>query len=225
MTDQEIPRNDAEVMETKESGWKSQQVYLMALACLIVGVAVGYLLRGSESPTLAASVASAPQQPLPPQADMGGQMPALARMKKMADTAAAPALEKLKQNPNDFQSLNDLGKLYRSTHQFKEAAGYYERALAIEPKNAAARTDLASCLYYEGDVDGALAQLDKALQYDPQFFGALLNSGIIKLKAKNDTAGAIASWERILKSNADPKQKEVVKKLIASARQNEGPKS
>jgi len=223
MSDQEMQGHDAPVIETKESGWKAQQVYLMALACLMIGVAIGYLLRGSASPAApTATTASASQPAASPHGDMGGQMPTLERMKKMADTAAAPALDKLKQNPNDFQTLNDLGKLYRSTHQFKEAASYYERALAVEPKNAAARTDLASCLYYEGDVDGALAQLDKALQYDPQFFGALLNSGIIKLKAKNDTTGAIASWEKILKSNADPKQKEAAKKLIASARQAAG---
>ncbi len=137
----------------------------------------------------------------------------------MADKAALPALEKLKADPKNFAALNDAGNIYRSTHQFKEAASYYEKALEIEPKNAGARTDLASCLYYTGDVDGAIAQLDKALSYDPNFFGALFNLGMIKLQAKNDAAGAIASWQKILKTNADPQMKEAIKKRIAELKQ------
>lgn len=219
--------NDAQLSETTTGGWKAQHAYVMALACLLIGVALGYLLRGSESPASTAGMTpvTQQQQAMAAQPD-GGQMPSLERMKKMADTAAAPLLDKLKQNPNDFETLNELGKLYRGTHQFKEAVSYYERALTVDPKNAAVRTDLASCLYYEGNVDGALAQLDRALESDPQFFGALLNSGIIKMRAKNDTNGAIASWQKILKSNADPKQKEAAKRLIANARQkSDGPKS
>lgn len=219
MNEQDIQGNDSPVAEVPSTGWKGQHVYLMALACLVIGVALGYLVRGSESPASPAATPAATQEATSPHAGMGGQMPTLEKMRSMADKAAAPALEKLKQNPNDFEALNDLGKVYRATHQFKEAAAYYERALTVDPKNAAVRTDLASCLYYEGDIDGALAQLDKALSYDPQFFGALLNAGIIRMQAKNDKAGAIASWEKILKSGADPRQKEAARKLIANARQ------
>jgi cytochrome c-type biogenesis protein CcmH/NrfG len=218
MSEQENSSNDAAASESPIGGWQGHHVYLMALACLVLGVALGYFLRGSQSPVPATATLSAPQAVAPGHNGMEGQRPSLERMKMMADKAAAPALEKLKQNPNDFETLNELGKLYRGTHQFKEAMGYYERALAVDPKNAAARTDLASCLYYTGDIDGALAQLDKALSYDPKFFGALLNTGIIKLRAKNDVPGAVASWEKILKTDADPKQKQMVKKLIADAK-------
>ena len=31
------------------TGWKSQQVYAMAVVCLMLGVLLGYLFRGSES--------------------------------------------------------------------------------------------------------------------------------------------------------------------------------
>jgi tetratricopeptide (TPR) repeat protein len=217
MSEQENNPNEVAPSESTAAGWQGHHVYLMALACLVLGVSTGYFLRGSQSPTVAPAMMSTTQNP---QAHSEGenQPPTLEKMKQMADQAAAPALEKIKSNPNDFNALNDAGKVYRATHQFKEAAAYYEKALAIEPKNVAVRTDLASCLYYVGDVDGALAQLDKALTYDPKFFGALLNSGIIKMQAKNDTAGAVASWEKILKTTVDPKQKQMVKKLIAEAK-------
>jgi cytochrome c-type biogenesis protein CcmH/NrfG len=204
--------------------WQAKSVYLMAMVCLVVGVAIGYLLRGSQSPT---SPSQAQFQPTNPQqanphaamGNAGNQPPSLEQMKQMADKAAAPALEKIKSNPNDFDALNDAGKVYRATHQFKLAASYYEKALQINPASAPVRTDLATCLYYSGDVDGALAQLNKALSYDPKFFGALLNLGVIKIQAKNDVDGAVSSWEKILKTNATPQQKQAVKELIARAKQ------
>jgi len=43
--------------------WTSMQAYVMAVICLVVGVALGYLLRGSEpgavSPSQAPQTASA----------------------------------------------------------------------------------------------------------------------------------------------------------------------
>jgi tetratricopeptide (TPR) repeat protein len=221
MTEQETTPVNATPSGTSTGEWRAAAVYVMATICLVIGVAIGYLLRGSQSPAQtpppATPVASQPAQD--PHAGMGQQMPTLEQMKQMADKAAAPALEKIKSNPEDFNALNEAGKVYRATHQFKLAASYYEKALLIQPKNAAVRTDLASCLYYTGDVDGALAQLDKALTYDPKFFGALLNSGIIKMQARNDVDGAVTSWEKILKTNATPQQKEMVKGLIAKAKQ------
>ena len=140
-------------------------------------------------------------------------------MKRMADAKAATLLEKLKSNPKDATTLNQLGILYRSTHQFKEAEGYFEKSLEIDPKNADVRTDLASCMYYTGDVDSALAQLNKVLTYDPKHAGALMNIGIIKWKAKNDVPGAVAAWEKLLKLNPDFKQKDAVEHMIAEAQQ------
>ncbi len=220
MSEQEI-KNVESAPGSSTAVWQAKAVYLMAMICLVVGVAIGYLARGSQSPvpTPGPAAPASVAQTQNPHATMGNQMPSLEQMKQMADKAAAPALEKIKTNPSDFTALNEAGKVYRSTHQFKLAASYYEKALQIEPKNAAVRTDLASCLYYTGDVEGALTQLDKALSYDPKFFGALLNTGIIKMQAKNDVNGAISSWEKILKTNATPEQKQAVKGLIARAKQ------
>jgi len=141
-------------------------------------------------------------------------------MKRMADAKAAPLLEKVKASPKDADALNQLGILYRATHQFKEAEGYFEKSLEINPKNVDARVDLASCLYYTGDVDGALTQLNKALTYDPKHAGALMNLGIMKMQSKKDAAGAIAAWEKLLKLNPDFPQKDAVQRMIDQAQQS-----
>ena len=197
--------------------WKPLQTYTLATICLVIGLAIGYLVRGSAAP----STVVAPQETA--QAGQPGQpaqaMPSLDQMKQMADKQAAPLLEKLKANPKDADVLNQLGTLYRATHQFKTAIDYYQKSLDINPRNVGARTDLASCLYYLGDVDGALAQLDKSLSYDPKHMGTLMNIGIIRWKGKNDVDGAVAAWQKALKLNPDPQNKQLIEHMIAEARQ------
>lgn len=206
--------------------WKATQVFAMAAVCLAIGLLVGYLLRGSAPTTMAtvqASVADVPpghlaMSPAAAPTEAPPPKPTLEQMKHMADKQAEPLLLKLKADPNNAVLLNDAGKLYRATHQFKEAASYYQRSLKIDPKNVGARTDLASCLYYEGDVDGALAQLEKSLTYEPTHAGTLLNLGIMKFQGKHDAPGAIAAWEKLLRTNPNFAQKDAVKHMIAEAR-------
>jgi len=147
------------------------------------------------------------------------QMPSLEDMKRMADKKAEPLLAKLKTDPNNSDLLNQIGTLYKATHQFKEAAGYYQKAVDANPKNVAARTDLASCLYYQGDADGAIKQLQQSLSYDPKDANTLFNLGMIRLQGKKDPSGAVSAWQQLLKSNPKlpDEKKSAVEKLIAQA--------
>ena len=223
-------------IKASESGrtyWRPVQVYVLAAVCLVIGLPVGYLLRGSapDVPTVqgATTTTTAPGIPQPVSAPTGNAsaapngmphaMPSLDDMKRMADKKAEPLLAKLKANPNDAKLLNQIGILYRSAHQFKEAEDYFQKSLAIDPKNADVRTDLAACMFYTGDVDGAMKELQQALKYDPKHPGALMNLGIIKWKGKNDAAGAVAEWEKLLKLNPDFPQKAQVERLINEAKQ------
>ena len=190
--------------------------------CLVVGLAIGYLFRGSQSPAPPAQPsASAPAnaQPSAPAGAMGGHMPSLEQMKQMADKKAAPLLEKLKSDPKNSDLLSQVGNIYKSTHQFKEALGYYNKAVEVDPKNVAIRTELASCLYYNGDVDGAISQLQQALRYDPKDANSLFNLGMIKWQGKQDSKGAVAAWQQLLKSNPQlsAERKATVQKLMADA--------
>jgi cytochrome c-type biogenesis protein CcmH/NrfG len=148
---------------------------------------------------------------------MGGQMPSLEQMKQMADVKAGPLLEELKADPNNTGLLSKVGDLYQATHQFKEAASYYDKALHVDPKNVAIRTKMASCLYYSGDVDGAIGQLQQSLHYDPKDANSLFNLGMIKWQGKQDSKGALTAWRQLLKSNPQlsAERKATVQKLMA----------
>ncbi len=201
------------------SAWSVGQVYTMAVVCLVVGLAVGYLFRGSQS--------TAPiTPPKSASAESGGaagmhQMPSLEQMKHMADTKAQPLLEKLKADPNNSDLLFQLGNIYKSTHQFKEAIEYYQKASNSAPKNTAIRTELATCMYYNGDVDGAIAQLQHSLQNDPKDANSLFNLGMIKWQGKQDASGALAAWQQLLKTNPQlsADRKATVEKMIAEVKQ------
>ena len=196
----------------------------MATICLLLGLALGYLFRGSQTQPSAASVSSQAGPPvqagMPAQAGMPPQMPTLDQMKQMAGKKAEPLLAQLKNDPNNADLLKQVAKIYLATHQFKEAADYYGKALDVDPKDVATRTEMASCLYYDGDVDGALAQLQQALTVDPKDANSLFDIGMIRWKGKNDAAGALQAWDQLLKSNPklDADKKAQVEKVIAEAK-------
>ncbi len=208
--------NEAVEQETGGSVWLPSQVYAMAAVCLLVGLAIGYLFRGSQSLPLAVPAESS--QPAAMANATSGRMPSLEQMRQMADAKAAPLIEKLKSDPNNSELLIEVGKIYNSTHQFKEAASYYDRALQVDPKNVAIRTEMASCLYYSGDTDGAISQLQQALRSEPNDANSLFNLGMMKWQGKKDSKGALAAWQQLLKSNPQlsTDRKATVQKLIAN---------
>ena len=210
--------------ESKQTGntiWTPTQTYIMAAVCLLIGVLVGYLVRGSAKPAGQPAPASAEMQPaaVPPSATGQKPMPTLEDMKRMADKQAEPLLAKLKTDPKNVDLLNKIALTYKAAHQFQDAISYFQKALDVDPKNVAIRTDMASCMYYTGDIDGALAQLDKSLTYDPKHPGTLMNIGIIKWQGKNDVAGAVAAWQTLLKRNPNFPQKAVIEHMITEAQQ------
>ncbi len=217
--------NLADQPRTSGSIWKPAQTYTMAAVCLVIGLVVGYFLRGSASQPVAPAVASeaAPQPGQDPHAAMGQQqrMPTLDEMKKMADKQAEPLLTTLKADPKNAALLNKTALTYKAAHQFKEAIIYFQKSLDVDPKNIGVRDDMASCMFFTGDIDGALDQLNKSLTYDPKHPGTLLNIGIIKLQGKNDVKGAVESWQTLLKLNPDFPQKEAVERLITQAQQQQ----
>jgi cytochrome c-type biogenesis protein CcmH/NrfG len=200
-------------------------VYAMAGVCLIAGLAIGYLLRGSPAPVfpaqpLAQSTAQpavAAAAPSVPSSAMAAKMPTLTEMKQMADKQAAPLLERLKSDPNNSSLLAEVGSIYHATHQFKEAANYFGKAVQFDGRNVPLRIKLASSLYRTGDVDGAIAQLDQALKYQPDDANSLFDLGLIRWQGKQDGKGAVAAWRHLLKSNPQlsADRKSTVQKLIA----------
>ena len=210
------------------STWRPAHAYLTAVICFVVGCAIGYFLRGSAPPKpVAATVtaaAAAPSASSTPNAaePTPVKTPSLDDMKRMADKQAQPLLTELQKKPNDAALLNKTALTYKAAHQFDRAAEYFRKSLEIDPKNVAVRADYASCLYYMGDIDGALAQLEKSLSYDPKHVGTLYNIGMIEWKGKGNIDAAVAVWQKLLKLNPGlpQKDKEQIRHVIEVVQQS-----
>src|SRR5579864_5926396 len=203
--------------ETKQPStvetWSSVQAYTLAVICLLLGVAGGWLFRGSQSPATAAPVESA-SAAAPAGMDTSAQ-PSPDQMKKMADTQAAPFLEKLKADPDNPDLLVSVGNFYYDAQQFPTAIDYYQRALKSKPSDAAVRTDMATAYWYLGNADTAIDEFNKALSYEPNKANTLFNLGVVKWQGKMDVDGAVAVWQKLLQTNPNYEGKDKVEQMMA----------
>ena len=204
--------------------WTSVQAYTLAVVCLLLGMAGGWLIRGSQSPAapVEAAVASAPAP-----AGMGAApnaQPTPEQMKKMADTQAAPQIEKLKSDPNNPELLANIGNLYYDAQVYPIAVDYYGRALKAKPSDAGVRTDMATAYWYMGNADDAITEFNKALTYEPNKPNTLFNRGLVKWQGKMDINGAVADWEKLLATNPNYEGKDKVEQMIAEAKKHSGVK-
>jgi len=200
---------------TTDSNWSSTQAYILAAFCLILGVGLGYLFRGSASPAASSASAATMQQP-----SGMGQVSQEAEMQAAIGQAAAPLLEAVNKDPNDFDSLVKLGNVYYDGKEFSNAIAYYERALAIHPENPDVRTDMGTAYWYSGNADKAIAAMQTSLKYRPGHPQTLFNLGWVKWQGKADPKGAVEAWETLLKANPDYPQKAQVEQYIAKAKEH-----
>ena len=204
--------------------WTSVQAYVLAVICLLVGIAGGWFIRGSQSPASAAAETASASAPAPAMGNPGMQAPSPAEMQKMADTQAGPLIEKLKADPNNAGLLENIGNVYYDAQQFPAAIDYYQRALKVEPANAAVRTDMATAYWYTGNADTAIAEFQKSLSYEPNKANTLFNLGIVEWQGKMDIDKAVATWQKLLDKNPNYEGKDKVLELIAQAKKHSGVK-
>ncbi len=202
------------------TGWTSVQAYVLAVICLLVGVAFGYLLRGS-APTQTAGTANAAQvaggNGVGTAPGMAAANSAPQQLRQMADTQAQPLLAQLKSDPNNAQLLYSIGNLYYDAQQYPDAVKYYESSLRINPKATDVRTDLGTAYHLMGQPDRAISEYDEVLKTDGRHANALFNEGMVKWQDKMDVNGAVAAWKRLLETNPDYPQRDRVQGLIAQA--------
>jgi cytochrome c-type biogenesis protein CcmH/NrfG len=205
--------------QTAERGsWTGTQAYILAVFCLVLGVALGYLFRGSASPASETTVASRANDSAASPSTQAQVTPA--QQKEMLNQSVAPLLETLKTNPDDVDTIVKVGNLYYDGQQYQEAVKYYRLAAKNQPKNADLLTDLGTSLWYTGDADGAIAEFQKALKYQPDHPGTLFNLGIVRWQGKSDPKGAVEAWEELLQKNPNYPQKQQLQEYIEKAKQH-----
>ena len=207
------------------ANWTGTQAYVLAIICLLAGVAIGYLVRGSSSPDTAtpAQAATAPAgMPggMPPAMPGTQQQPTPEQLKQMADAQAAPLIAQLKERPNDSTLLSQIGNMYYDAQSYPDAVKYYEDSLKVNPRQTDVRTDMATAYHYMGQADKAIEEYEQVLKVDNKHANALFNEGMVKWQDKMDMTGAIAAWQLLLKTNPDYPKRDQVENLISKAEEH-----
>ena len=194
--------------------WSNAQAYSMAAICLILGVVVGYLVHApavGSSNTLTAVVAPPPTAP--------ASMPSAQDLKRMADKQVAPLIAELQKRPKDAELLTRIGTAYLAAQQYQSAQQFLEQAAAVKA-TPEILNELSFVQYSLGNVDQAIATLNRALKQDARNSKLLYNLGMYEWHGKSDPKAAIAAWQSFLKANpSDPKRAQV-EQMIAQAKQH-----
>ncbi len=195
--------------------WSNAQAYGMAVICMVLGVAAGYLLHAPAvaSPSLPGADVS------PAQSAAAPQMPSAADMKRMADKQVAPLLEQLQKNPKDAEVLAQIARAYMAAQQFQSAQHYYEQSIAVKPQ-AGVLNEAAFVYVKLGDLDKAVASLNQAVKLDPKNPQVLFNLGYFEWKGKADPKAAISAWQSFLKIAPNSPKRGEVEQMMAQARKH-----
>lgn len=114
------------------------------------------------------------------------------------------ALEQQAQaRPDEPRTLLELANFLYDIQRWEEAAVWYERALTLDPANADARTDLATCKFNLGRIDEAIAGYTRALKDEANKPQALYGLALVRLRGKKDAAGARQAYEQLRRHHPD----------------------
>jgi cytochrome c-type biogenesis protein CcmH/NrfG len=189
--------------------WTSTQVYTLAAVCLVIGIASGWLVRGSQQ-------AAKPQVNFAIPTPLSSETPT----GQSVDQQAAPLLAQLQKDPENAELLTAVANVYYDGGAYSKAIEYYQRSLRVLPADANVRTDMATAYWYRGDADTALGEYEKALSYAPTLPNALFNMGIVKWRGKMDVPGALAAWQKLLDTNPNYEQRGKVLELMAEVKKH-----
>ena len=132
-----------------------------------------------------------------------------------ADPAVIRELEGvLSTDPKNFEALRELGNIRYDERNFAEAAALYARALEVRPDDVNVRSDRGGALLQGGRVDDAIAELRAALSRESTHPQALYVLGVALLNGKDDRAGALEAWNKLVQSHPELPELKIVKEQI-----------
>jgi tetratricopeptide (TPR) repeat protein len=107
-----------------------------------------------------------------------------------------------------------LGNTYFDSERFDDAIKWYQSALAIDPANADASTDLGVSYFYTDRPDQALTQFERSLQIDPRHTKTMLNKGIVLAFGKQDIRAASEEWKKVVTLAPDTAEGQAARKML-----------
>jgi cytochrome c-type biogenesis protein CcmH/NrfG len=200
-------RHSRHLAEIPAGYWKAGQAYMLAVITLMLGIAIGYLFRGSSSAAGSGNTVGGFSSA---NAGLGSvQSPSLP-----LSSTVEPLLQRLKINPNDPELLANIGNQYYDSREYGTAVEYYEKSLKLRPENVSVRTDMGTAIWYSGDPDRAIREYEASLKYQPNHAQTLFNMGIVKWQGKQDRKAALELWRKLLAVNPGYSDRQKVEQIF-----------
>lgn len=183
---------------------------LFAVIGLLLGFLAGYLLQevmvARQPPRLlpgqalaGAAPGGAPAQGAPgPAAGSPGDAGNQAAMAQIQELR-----ERVERNPNDADAVLQLGHLNFDIRNWARARDLYQQYLTMRPADPNVLTDLAVTQRELGELEGALATLQKAQEMAPDHWQSRFNAVIVlvDLKRFGEADAALAELKRLQPDN------------------------
>ena len=179
----------------KTKGVKKENIWLIALSCLVVGFVAGVIFGVYKSGQLS---------PVAHPESGGGAMPPQASAPQMADETRRMIAElegQVEKDPENLEAWTHLGHLYFDSNQVDKAITAYNRSLELDGENPDVWTDLGVMYRRAKQPEDALKAFATAITINPKHEIARYNTGIVLLHDMNDAPGAIKAWEGLLAIN------------------------
>ena len=93
------------------------------------------------------------------------------------DPVAGEYRDALEANPNDLETLTNIGNRFFESNQFDSAIVYYDRVLKIEPQNAAALYNKGLIYYNQQQYERSVELLNQCISANPAYTDAYLIQG------------------------------------------------
>ena len=122
------------------------------------------------------------------------------------------------QHPNDAEIPLKVANYLYDQRLYAQSIEWYQRALALDPKNVNARTDMGTAYFYVGKPQEALREYRKSLETDPKHEPTLLNAIIVNLEGTHDLAAAQKAYDQLYKINPNNPALAGLKQKLDAAR-------
>lgn len=121
------------------------------------------------------------------------------------------------------EELNDFGVVYEQAGNLRQAERVYKQALAKDPANHIAASNLANVYCQNGKLDKAVSTYQKALTICPDYVPALNNLSNVQIETK-DYASAEQNLQKALERAETSQEKRAVYLSFATLKEKTGDK-
>jgi cytochrome c-type biogenesis protein CcmH/NrfG len=184
---------------------------MTGIAGILLGVITGYVI-GAGRPAVAVAPAAT-----------SAALPQDHPTAVVTEADLRPFREMLAADPKNARAAIEIANRLYDAGRYAESVPFYRQANTLQPKDVNVSTDLATALYYSGDVEAALTQFDRSLAIDPVHGQTLFNIGIVRRDGKKDIAGAVQVWEKLLAVQPNYQDAERVRTMLSELKAQSAP--